>query len=62
MIKSTALPSWMYGDPLKIADGLRACTERHRKDAERKVEIARKHKSRRIKALVKKAKQGGHHA
>jgi len=61
-MKSSALPAWMYKNPEEIADGLRACTERQRKESARKAEIHRKHKSRRIKSLVKSAKRGGHHA
>lgn len=57
-MKSTALPSWMYGDPSKIADGLIAKSAQEKKEAARKAEIHRKHKSRRLKALVRKAKGG----
>ena len=62
-MKSTALPSWMYGSPESIADGLIARTERQEKAAVRKPVLRdkfyRRSKSIRIKGLVKLAKRGG---
>lgn len=59
-MKSTALPAWLYGNPLDIIDSQRVCAERQRKEAARKAEIHRKHKSRRIKAVTRKViKEGG---
>ena len=60
-MKSTALPSWLYKDPLDIADGLIARSARQEKADKRKAELHRIHKSRRIKALVRLAKQGKLH-
>ena len=62
-MKSTALPSWLYGDPSNIADGLIARTERQEKAAVRKPVLRdkfyRRSKSIRIKGLVKLVKGNG---
>lgn len=58
---SNALPAWMYRNPEEIADGLIARSAWNEKAAARKAELHRKHKSRRLKALVKLAKQGKLH-
>ena len=55
----TALPAWMYRDPLEIADGLRERTKREEKAEKRKEELHLAHRRRRIKSLVKMAKRGG---
>lgn len=61
-VKSTALPSWKYGNPEAIGDGLIA-ESRRSETAERKhLEIALRQNRRRIQALVKKAKRGGYRA
>lgn len=60
-MKSTALPSWLYKDPLEIADGLIARTARQEKADKRKAELHLLHRRRRIKALVRLAKQGKLH-
>lgn len=49
----------MYRNPEDIADGLIARTAKLEKTEKRKAELHRKHRSRRIKALVKQAKNGG---
>lgn len=58
-MKSAALPQWMYRDPCEIADGLIARSAKHRKEAERKAELHRKHKGRRIRSLVRIVKKNG---
>jgi len=62
----TALPAWMYRDPSEIADGLIALSNRRKKAEEMRAKVAadyrifgRRLKARKIKALVKKAKNGG---
>lgn len=65
-MKSTALPSWCYRNPELIADGLIALSSRRKKVEEVREKVAadyrifgRRLKARKIKALVKKAKNGG---
>lgn len=53
------LESWRYRNPEAIADGLIAQSEKKRKAAERKAELHRKHKGRRIRSLVRQAKKNG---
>ena len=60
-LKSTALPSWCYRNPEDIADGLIARTARQEKADKRKAELHILHRRRRIKALVRLAKQGKLH-
>lgn len=53
-----ALPIVFYGDPASNLDAIRAMRER----AERMAERHRRHKGRRIRALVKRAmSEGGGH-
>ncbi len=64
-MKSTALPSWCYRNPELIADGLIALSSRRKKAEETRAKVAadyrlygRMRKARKIKKLVKKAKNG----
>lgn len=54
----TAIETWMYGNPEAIADRLIAHTKAQAEQAAKRKEIARKHKARRIRALVKQAMAG----
>jgi hypothetical protein len=54
-MKSTALESWLYRNPLEIIDGQRAKEKRKKREAERN----RRHKSLRIKSLTRKVVMNG---
>lgn len=54
----SVIETWMYGNPEAIADRLIAHTKAQTKQAAKRKEIARKHKARRIRALVKQAMAG----
>jgi hypothetical protein len=58
-VKSTALPSWMYGNPELICDGLIAESRRIEAAEKKHMEIALRQNRRRIKVLTAKAKRGG---
>jgi hypothetical protein len=49
------LPSWMYCDPLRVADQLIHKVECDRRKEERKIILLRENKHRRIEALTRKA-------
>jgi hypothetical protein len=61
-MKSTALPAWLYGNPLDIIDSQRVYAERQKKADARQADIHRKHKSRRIKSITRKVIKGGGNA
>lgn len=58
-VKSSALPSWMYGNPELICDGLIAESRRAEAAEKKNFEIRLKQNRRRVKALVKSAKRNG---
>jgi hypothetical protein len=49
------LPSWMYRDPLSVADELINKIERDERQAQRKRRVERNNKHLRIEALTRKA-------
>lgn len=52
--KSTALPSYMYGDPAKIMDGYRKQKEREEEWERRRFEIQRRKNRRKVQSLMRK--------
>lgn len=52
------LESWRYRDPQTIIDSLRAETKREEGNEAKRQAMIRKHKARRIQALVKGAMRG----
>jgi len=63
-MKSTALPSWVYGNPENIIDGLIALRKRREQQADkpksaRKDDYYRQSRSIQIKEMVRLAKKNG---
>ena len=54
----SVMESWRYGNPEDIADRLIGASEAQAKRDEKKAEQHRRHKARRIRALVKQAMMG----
>ena len=52
------IEAWRFGDPAKIIDALIWESARNAKYAKKQQANLRKHKARRIRALVKKARLG----
>ena len=55
------IEAWRFSDPANIIDSLIATSARDAKYEKQRLENLRKHKARRIRALVKKAKLGYAH-
>ena len=52
------IEAWRYRDPANIIDSLIAVSARNAEYEKKRLENLRKHKARRIRALVKKARLG----
>ena len=52
------IEAWRFSDPAKIIDSLIAASAKDERYEKKRLENLRKHKARRIRALVKKARLG----
>ena len=52
------IEAWRFGDPATIIDSLISASARNAQYEKKRQAILRKHKARRIRALVKKARLG----